>query len=403
MKKIGIYNPYLDSKGGGEKVCLAMASVLSKQADTEIWLITHKKTDVQSLADYFDVDLSKIKLQIVDMDTAGMKFLRHLPLPGGIKILFNDIKIFRRVKKSKYDLFINNCFQSNLPGPSPKNVYMCMFPQKIHLKTEDRGLVYAIYSAFMRNVYRLLLHPSKSHAVYTYDLITANSTYTQKYITKYWGLDSSPLFPICEDMRDSSVKKEKIILNVGRFFEKGENHHKRHDFLVESFAKMQNLHKDGWELHIVGSVAENVDTLKYLLELIKLGTDLPVVFHFNASFKEIKKLYNQSTVYWHATGYGSDPNKHPERQEHFGISTLEAMSAGAIPVVINSAGQKEVVDSNSGYLWNDQEELLKMTDQAIGLDQKQSDKIKTAAKQAADKYGDKAFVANTLDIFKDYL
>ncbi len=404
MKKIGIYNPYLDTKGGGEKVCLALASVLSNQSGTEVWLITHKKVQLNSLSKYFNLNLSKVNVQVVNVETFSMKVLAHLPLPGGIKHLFNDIKIFRKVRKVKYDLFINNCFQSNLPGPSQNNVYMCMFPQRIHHKKQERGIIYVIYSAIVRNVYRLILHPTKSHAVYTYNLITANSAFTQKYIKKYWNLDSEILYPICENMEDKSVTKRKMILNVGRFFEKGENHHKRHDFLVSTFAKMIDFQKEGWELHIAGSVTENVDTLKYLLALIKLGSGLPVYFHFNASFAEIKKLYNQSTIYWHATGYGSDPARRPETQEHFGISTVEAMSAGAIPIVINSAGQKEIVSSNvNGFLWTDEPSLVELTKNVLDLNPNKRDNLTKLGKQTAILYDDSAFLKRSVNIFRPYI
>ena len=48
--------------------------------------------------------------------------------------------------------------------------------------------------------------------------------------------------------------------------------------------------------------------------------------------------------------------------EHFGISTVEAMAAGCVPVVINKGGQPEIVeDQVSGFLWNDLSELENLT------------------------------------------
>ena len=56
----------------------------------------------------------------------------------------------------------------------------------------------------------------------------------------------------------------------------------------------------------------------------------------------------------------------PEKQEHFGITTVEAMSTGAIPVVINTAGQSEIIENNkNGYLWSNPEELIKYTKESI--------------------------------------
>lgn len=400
MKKIAIYNPYLETRGGGEKVSLALASVLSNQPNTKVYLVTHKKIDIKPLGQYFNLDLSKLKLQIINTDTLLDKILARLPLPGGFKNIYNDTRIYRSIKRRHYDLFINNCFQSNLPNPCSAGVYMCMFPQKIHNQIKDRGLIYLIYSSIIRAVYRVILHPSKAHAVYTYQLITANSAFTQKYIKEYWGLDSEILYPICEDMSDGKELKSKKILNVARFFEKGSNHHKRHDLLVDAFSQMKNLHKDGWELHIAGSVSENVDTLKYILSLTKQSSGLPVFYHFNSSFQEIKKLYNEASIYWHATGYGSDPNDHPERQEHFGIATVESMSAGAIPVVINTAGQKEIInDSENGFLWDTKEELIRITEKVSKLDSQYLTSLRKQGKTTSDSYNAEAFSNRVKIIF----
>ena len=48
--------------------------------------------------------------------------------------------------------------------------------------------------------------------------------------------------------------------------------------------------------------------------------------------------------------------------EHFGITTVEAMAAGGVPVVINAGGQSEIVEHDkNGFLWKTEEELIKLT------------------------------------------
>ena len=55
--------------------------------------------------------------------------------------------------------------------------------------------------------------------------------------------------------------------------------------------------------------------------------------------------------------------------EHFGITTVEAMSFGAVPVVINKGGQKEtVIHGETGYLWNDEMECVELTKNLIDDD-----------------------------------
>ena len=48
--------------------------------------------------------------------------------------------------------------------------------------------------------------------------------------------------------------------------------------------------------------------------------------------------------------------------EHFGITTVEAMAAGTVPVVTNSGGHLEtVILGQSGYLWDSIDQLVKQT------------------------------------------
>lgn len=400
--RIGIYNPYLDTHGGGEKVQLALASVLVN-AGHEVELITHKLIDVNEAAKYFGINSNGMKVTVVKLNPV-LRAINSIPLLGGVKNLLNDMSTFVSIKRQKYDLFINNCYQSNLPSPAKKSIYMCMFPQKINNK-EPASLIKKLYWTILRAFYRLLLHPSKKHSVYTYSEVVANSAYTQKYVKKYWDIESKILYPICDDMSGGKkTTKQKIILNVGRFFEKTKNsHHKRQDFLIESFIKLKSLQDDGWELHLAGSVAENVGGLKYILELIKMSSGHPIVFHFNSSFPNIKKLYNESSIYWHATGYGVDPDKFPEKQEHFGISTVEAMSVGAIPIVINTAGQKEsVINGKNGFLWDTQKELLDYTKKIVTMNEDNKNEMLKNANLTAKSFGDSSFRNSVLEIINDF-
>ena len=72
----------------------------------------------------------------------------------------------------------------------------------------------------------------------------------------------------------------------------------------------------------------------YLDEIRSAAEGLPVTLHPEASGAELRDLYGRASIFWHAAGLGEDPDRHPDRFEHFGITTVEAMSAGAVPVVI---------------------------------------------------------------------
>jgi hypothetical protein len=401
VKKIGIYNPYLETRGGGERIALALAEVLSQNPNVKVSVITHGKIDLGALGNYFQIDLSKVDKFLVDVDTRFMRFVSRLPLPGRVRNLFYDMRVARAVKKAGFDVFVNNCYQSNMPSPAKVGVYMCMFPQKLSYKSADLSAVKLLYISIMDGLYRLLLYPRSPNAINTYQLITANSAYTKGYIAERWQRDSEILYPYGEDMLIEPQQKRNIIMSVGRFFaDAGENHNKRHDFMVKSFKALTDLHKKGWELHLVGSVAEDVGTMRYILELLKEANGYPVYFHFNSSFAELKALYNQATMYWHATGFGSDAKKHPEKQEHFGITTVEAMSARCIPVVINSAGQRESVSHDThGFLWSSAKELQEQTRKVAAMDQTTLAKLQQAARGGYTTYDKKAFEQSVKQIF----
>lgn len=406
MKKVALYNPYLETKGGGEKVCLALAASLQHDLGCEVYLITGSGINLDELADYFKLNLEGIQVIPVNSETFSTRLAGRLRLPGRIKNIIFDRKLSRAVKKGNFDLFINNCYQSNLPSPTKLGVYMCMFPQRLDASQPDISMLKKVYVLCAKTLHRLVLHPAHRSPIDTYQLITANSAYTQSYIKKLWGKDSRIIFPVCENMRSAQpVTKERIILHVGRFFENvGENHHKRQDFLLETFAGMKQLHADGWQLHFAGSVAEDVGALKYLLRLIKDSQGLPVQFHFNTSFEELKTLYNQATIYWHATGFGSDLVKHPEKQEHFGIVTVEAMSAGCVPIVFNSAGQKEsVIPGKNGFLWDTPKQLVEQTYLVSKMSPAERRKLIQNAQEDAKQFDDVAFRKNVAATFGDLL
>ena len=82
--------------------------------------------------------------------------------------------------------------------------------------------------------------------------------------------------------------------------------------------------------------------------------------------------------------------KYPEYAEHFGISTVEAMGAGAVPVVINAGGQKEIInDEESGFLWNSLDDLIEKTQLLINDEKLWLQMSQQSNKKAKDFAGDR--------------
>jgi glycosyltransferase involved in cell wall biosynthesis len=187
-----------------------------------------------------------------------------------------------------------------------------------------------------------------------------------------------------------------MILHVGRFVAnvgERERHHKGQRLLLETFKRMDGLHRRGWELHFAGSVGADGESAEFAASLARSAAGLPVTFHFDAALDELRELYRRAAVYWHATGFGLAAEEHPAGHEHFGITTVEAMSAGAVPVVHNSGGQREVVTHGvDGFCWADAEELVSLT-KALADDAGLRERLSRQAVISSRKFGGASFAA----------
>jgi glycosyltransferase involved in cell wall biosynthesis len=196
----------------------------------------------------------------------------------------------------------------------------------------------------------------------TYDGILANSAYTQGWVRRLWQRDSTVLHPPVTSMPRG--EKALTILSVGRFFLPGTGHNKKQLEMVEAFRRLCERGLSGWEYHLVGGCAP--EHAAYLDQIRAAADGLPVVLHPDATGTELRTLYAQASIFWHAAGLGEHVERHPDRYEHFGISTVEAMSAGAVPVVIDAAGQIEIVDQGvSGYRFRTLDGLVRHTETLI--------------------------------------
>lgn len=199
----------------------------------------------------------------------------------------------------------------------------------------------------------------------TYSRVVANSEFTAGWIRRLWGRDAAVLYPpVSPQPWVPPDEKEQRILHVGRFFPPGTGHSKRQLELVGAFGSLvRSGRADGWGLDLVGGFdLANVGAAAYVDQVRGAAAGLPVTVHTNASSDVLRDLYRRAALYWHATGLGEDPEIDPDRFEHFGISTVEAMSAGAVPIVIAVAGQIEAVTAGtSGEHFHDVDELVERT------------------------------------------
>jgi Glycosyltransferase len=265
-----------------------------------------------------------------------------------------DRRDYLFLKAQRPDVFINFAYESLMPSPVSRAGYVCMFPPAL---TRKVGLRQA-----SERLARHMGLPSGSEAVRSYPRIFANSAFTGRWVNRLWGRPvDGYLHPPCDDFLDHEVEKERRILSVGRFFpwSSEPHHHKRHDVMIEAFRHMDDLHSQGWELELIGTVAPVPQHQAWVEHLQDLAGGAPVRIRTDVSHRELRLAVAQASLYWHATGFGTDAEIHPVSQEHFGIAVVEAMGAGAVPIVHGSGGPAEIVQSGrDGYHWSTPDQLI---------------------------------------------
>lgn len=326
--KIGIYDPYLDSLGGGEKYMLTAASCLSKEHTVSIFWDNSSVRDL--IHKRFAIDLSQVR------------FTENIFSP--------TYPFFKRLIKSKKYDYILYLSDGSIPFVASQELILhFQFPIEW---VDTTAYVYRLKRARVSE-------------------IIVNSAFTKKYIDRKFNLDSKIVYPpIDTDSLQGKHKKEKIILTVGRYNPLPDGtDFKKHEFLIHTFKKLVDAGVKDWKFIVAISFQERDAAAVTTLEA-KIG-DYPISIKKNVVHQTLLSYYKEASIYWHASGYQENLTLHPERAEHFGIATVEAMSAGAVPVVINAGGQKEIVkDEKNGYLWETETELLHKTNELINNPEK---------------------------------
>jgi glycosyltransferase involved in cell wall biosynthesis len=224
-----------------------------------------------------------------------------------------------------------------------------------------------------------------------YDVVLANSEYTRGWIQRLWQTDADVLYPpIQVDRLHPSAQREKVVLSVGRFFEPGLGHAKRQLEMVRMFGQMIRDHElDGWSMTVLGGCEDS--QRPYLETVLAAAAGLPVTITPNAPRPVVERAMSTASIFWSATGLGEDEERAPWSQEHFGMTTAEAMAGGCVPIVIDRAGQREIVrDGEHGFRWSTPAELMAKTAR-VAADEQLRARLSAAAVRRAQDFSDEAF------------
>lgn len=202
--------------------------------------------------------------------------------------------------------------------------------------------------------------------------IVCNSKFTKKFVDKEFGIQSSVLYPPVDVDQFHPGKKENLILAVGRF-----EPTKKHQVLIKAFKMLYTQGLKDWRLVLIGGSLEKPEKNDYISQIKSQAEGLPVDIHVNIEFSKLKDFYARAKFFWHAKGYRADSNS-PDALEHFGITPVEAMASGCVPLVYNKGGLTEIVRRGEGERWTTLKELKIMSLELINNQEKYRDYQKRA-------------------------
>ncbi len=310
-----IYDPYLDTIGGGERYTLTVAKVI-QEAGFEIDLFWDDASILETLEARFEINLKKINV-----------------LPN---------------------IFSNRNFLGTGSYLRSYDIVFIVSDGSIPFMTGKNNLLH--FQVPFKNVNgKRLINRLKMRSI---NHFVCNSNFTKKQIDMEYGISSVVIYPPIAVDRITKTKKQNLILSIGRFSELLQN--KRQDVLIDSFKELFDQGVKDWKLVLAGGTDVGG---KMLAETYKRETKgYPIEVIENPTFSELLNLYGKASIFWYAAGYQVDEKEFPQKVEHFGITSVEAMSAGCVPIVHPKGGVLEIVtNKKDGFYWNTPTELLKLT------------------------------------------
>ncbi|XP_047328139.1 GDP-Man:Man(3)GlcNAc(2)-PP-Dol alpha-1,2-mannosyltransferase-like [Impatiens glandulifera] len=220
-------------------------------------------------------------------------------------------------------------------------------------------------------------------------LAMVNSSWTASHIEKLWGIPDriKRVYPPCDtsglqELPLERSRKPLTIISVAQFRpEKG------HVLQLEAFsAAIKRLNADELrpKLLLVGSCRnkadeERVQNLKNRATELEIDDD--VEFHVNVMYRDLVRLLG-----------GAVAGIHSMIDEHFGISVVEYMAAGAIPIAHDSAGPKmDIVVEETGFLAVDLEQYSDAILNVVRMEETDRMKMAAAARKRAERFSEQQF------------
>ena len=356
MMRAKVVHDNINAGGGSERLTVITIDLLIKMG-FKVDLASFNKLDIEQLKKDFGDVVNTVDINPIPLDLFSMIGLTDAAQTAPTNSeaegtgSANQLSVDAYSNNKDYTLIINThgdvlpYYDQQELLSKRRIVTYCHFPIVPQLMQEDLDLDHMPFIKNWINIEKVgpdLKQKLIEKIGKTYDLmmtntiVLTNSYFSKRAIEKLYGSAVKPIViypPVdVEKFRTNALhsnERENLILVISRF-----SPDKQLENVVDRCRILVNDLKLNANMVLVGNIAAGDDRYLEMLRRLtqKHGLNDNLVIEVDASFDRLLELMRKSKVYLH-----------PFAGEPFGISTVEAMSAGLIPVVPDEGGYTEFV------------------------------------------------------------
>eukprot|EP00761_Pharyngomonas_kirbyi_P014795 gb/GECH01014825.1/.p1 GENE.gb/GECH01014825.1/~~gb/GECH01014825.1/.p1 ORF type:complete len:471 (+),score=79.82 gb/GECH01014825.1/:1-1413(+) len=420
VKSIGIFHPYSNAGGGGERVLWStIRAIQTQHPDYVLFLYTG---DTATALEQTERATERFGIEFPHPERIHRVPLhrRHLVEPQRYPVftllgqsIGSVVLAAEALLKHTPDVFIDTVGYA-FTYPLARLAGRCSVAAYVHYPTISTDMLAAVVSrqVAVHNTSRVASSAIRSYVKLLYygifaaayglcgrgaNVVAVNSSWTQNHIQRLWHRPVHVVYPPCpvENLIHIPLKKrDPIIVSIAQF-----RPEKRHEVTVRSFARMLSQHPEHSHarLILIGGCRDSADAQRVneIRSFVRsLGVQDRVEFYVNAPMDRVHELLSKATV-----GVNTMMN------EHFGIVFVEYMAAGVVPIGHNSAGPRmDIITRSTGFLAEDDQQFADAFHSALAMRRDDPDRflqMQHQARRSVDRFSEDAFqhhILNALDV-----
>ena len=308
--------------------------------------------------------------------------LKKIKIKSSLPISIPSFGLYQRTMESKLiskakneDILIQASGGLGIPS-NPKQKIIVYAHADFSNELDNPSTKYkGIWSLYYKSYYNML-KKFVNRILDSNIILVSNSKFIHDSIKSKYGKDSTIIYPPINLEEFNSQKKKNQIITIGRFSKE-----KNLEFGINIMSNLDSKY------YIIGNTKTKSNILYYeklesIIKKQKLESKIKLLKNLERT--ELIKYLNTSKIYLHCSN------------ETFGISVVESIAAGCIPIVPNTSAHKETVPIDElRFKENDENDTINKLNAAIN---KEYDSFLPPLQENILKFSQKKFQKSLLEL-----